>query len=269
MNINEYFSKLSYKEIMTKINNFDNLKFEDYTDNELLKKIIDIFAVDNKFNNPIYTIEVPTNEYYCRIRKNYDFVEEYLKNKKFDQNCIFGNPNPNIGRMNKQGENGLYLSKKLRTAIKECRVKKNQIFTCGIFKFNEPLNLMLTYVKNKYYELDKKYERTAKLLNDFLYKYLTMENYDNDIQIYRITNLFNQLFLDYLKKDGYLYFSSVDDSYNLFLKENSISKCSLAYIFVGKYVEQNVQIMEFIKIENGNLVPKDVLEKNEILSKLI
>lgn len=68
-------------------------------------------------------------------------------------------------------------------------------------------------------------------------------------------------------------FSSVDDSYNLFLKENSISKCSLAYIFVGKYVEQNVQInvqiMEFIKIENGNLVPKDVLEKNEILSKLI
>ena len=37
-----------------------------------------------------------------------------------------------------------------------------------------------------------------------------------------------------------LYFSSVDDSYNLFLKENSISKCSLAYIFVGKYVEQNV-----------------------------
>ena len=66
-----------------------------------------------------------------------------------------------------------------------------------------------------------------------------------------------------------LYFSSVDDSYNLFLKENSISKCSLAYIFVGKYAEQNVQIMEFIKIENGNLVPKDVLEKNEILSKLI
>lgn len=85
MNINEYFSKLSYKEIMTKINNFDNLNFEDYTNNELLKKIIDIFAVDNKFNNPIYTIEVPTNEYYCRIRKNYDFVEEYSKNKKFDQ----------------------------------------------------------------------------------------------------------------------------------------------------------------------------------------
>ena len=44
-------------------------------------------------------------------------------------------------------------------------------------------------------------------------------------------------------------YTSVDDSYNLFLKENSISKCSLAYIFVGKYVEQNVQIMEFIKIE--------------------
>ena len=66
-----------------------------------------------------------------------------------------------------------------------------------------------------------------------------------------------------------LYFSSVDDSYNLFFFFFSISKCSLAYIFVGKYVEQNVQIMEFIKIENGNLVPKDVLEKNEILSKLI
>lgn len=44
-------------------------------------------------------------------------------------------------------------------------------------------------------------------------------------------------------------YTSVDDSYNLFLKENSISKCSLAYIFVGKYVKQNVQIMEFIKIE--------------------
>ena len=51
-----------------------------------------------------------------------------------------------------------------------------------------------------------------------------------------------------------LYFSSVDDSYNLFLKENSISKCSLAYIFVGKYVEQNVQIMEFIKIDSPKML---------------
>lgn len=269
MDINDYFSKLNYDEIKRKINEFDNLKFENHNDNELLKRITDIFTVDNQFCNPIYTIEVPTSECYCRIRKNYDYLEAYLKNKKFDQYCIYGKPNPNIGRMNNAGENGLYLSKKLKTAIAECRVKKGEIFTCGVFKFDEPLKILLTFVSNKYYDVDKIHENKAEILNNFLYKYLTKKNEDNNIEVYRITNLFNKIFLEYIENDGYLYTSSVDNSYNLFVKENSIFKCKLNYIFVGRYVEKGIQIMEFLKIKDGKIIPEDVLEKDEILAKLM
>jgi murein L,D-transpeptidase YafK len=180
------------------------------------------------------------------------------------------NPNPKMGRLNIDNEKGLYLAKKLGTAIKECDIKNGDTFSVAIFKPKVELSILSTYVENKYGDIIGENKEKADLINNFVKTYLIKSENGNNSNIYRVTNIIAKIFYKLFNSDGLLYFSSKDDkNFNLFINEKSIQKLEMKYVFNCKK-DKKIIFDQFVEIEDNKIVPKEISdnEKNEILRKV-
>lgn len=270
MNVEEYIDILNFDSIQQKINLFEKSNFLKLTDIEIERKIIDIFFIGDKMFNPTYIITIPENSIYCKIRK-FDYVQNILDNKKFDINEVLANPNPKLGRMNLNNEKGLYLAKNIKTALLESNIKNEDIFTLTIFDIKQSIDVLGSYISNRYGNLTEERNKKANLINDFLYKYLKLPSSSNE-NIYRITNIIKKIFFNY-PCDGIFYLSSkIENNFNIFLNYNSLSKVEPIAIVKCIYRDNKVEIFPdyFLKIKNNSVVPKivPIEEQNELLNKL-
>jgi len=270
MTTEEYFNKIDLEKLKQEIAEFYKLShLENISELELEKQIVKIFAVDNKIINPTYFLTIPNDVYYCRVRNNYDYVNNYLLTKKFNINELLNNPKPKIGRLNIENEKGLYLSKNLGTAIKECNIKDGDTFSVVIFKPKSELSIISTYISNKYGELSKNNKEKADLINDFVKDFLIKENQSNNT--YKITNIIAKIFYKLFQSDGLMFFSSKDNkNYNLFIYNDSIPKLDSKYVFNCRMDKKDIVFGLFVEIENNKIIPRELSEKekNEILFKI-
>lgn len=233
----------TYDELLKKINEFLSLDFQEITDKEIELKLYEII---NTISNPVLIVELPTNESYCRIRNDYN----YLEDNKFDIKEILGNPKAPLARMNLENERGLYLSNKLETAMLECEVKENDIFTTAIFTPKEPMHVIVTSVTGKYYNDTTKTNIISELISKFIFECLTMPS-DKTKDTYRITNALLKILYKSFKADGLLYYSSKKkNDYNLFINNESVYKLNVDYIFTCKKGKR-IKLLEVNKVINN------------------
>ena len=255
------------KELLTKINTFLNNDFSELSDAEIEKDLTSILNINN-ISNPIVIIEIPTTEYYCRIRNDYNYKKEFLKEKKFNINNVLGNPDAPLARMNLEHEQGLYLSNMFETAILECDIKENDEFTTTIFSPKEPLNVIVTSVTGKYYDGVNQTNKISEVLSKFIFECLTMPS-DKNKDTYRITNALLKILYKSFKVDGLLYYSSKKKiDFNLFINKDSVNKLKLNYIFTCQYQEKPI-ITAYDRVDENNQLVSDLTSQDltEILKK--
>lgn len=258
----------TYKELLNKINEFLNHNFSDLTDQEIEKYLLDILNINN-ISNPIVIVELPTTEHYCRIRNEYNYKEDYNKEKKFNINNVLGNPDAPLSRMNIEHEQGLYLSNMFETAVLECNIKDNDEFTATIFSPKETLNVIVTSVTGKYYDGVTRSNKISELLSKFIFECLTMPS-DKAKDTYRITNALLKILYKSFKADGLLYYSSKKkNDFNLFIYKNSEYKLELKYIFSCKYKGKTI-ITECDRVVNNNELVSNLSNEDikEILKRV-
>lgn len=269
MSAEEYLSSINISELKENIENFKKLDFENISDFEIENAFIKILAVDNKISNPIFTLTIPKNEYFCRIRNNYNYIDDFIKEKRFKIENLLNNPNAKMGRLNIENEKSLYLSKNLGTAIKECNVKDGDIFTVTVFQPSIDLSIISTYIENKFGNVSEKNQEKADLINHFIRDCLIKQESENK-NIYRVTNIIAKILYKICESDGLLYFSSKDNkNFNLIINEKSINKLDVRYVFNCKK-EENIIFGQFVEIKDKQIIPNDISdeEKNEILKKI-
>ena len=259
MNSQETDSKL-YKELLNKINTFLNQDFSVITDSEIESYLLDILHINN-ISNPIVIVELTSNDYYYRIRNDYNYKEDYDKEKYFNINNVLGNPDAPLARMNLEHEQGLYLSNLFETAILECDIKENDQFTTTIFSPKKPLNVIVTSVTGKYYNEPNRSSKISKLLSKFIFECLTMPG-DKSKDTYRITNSLLKILYKSFKVDGLLYYSSKKKSdFNLFINKSSIDKLQLNYIFTCTYKKSPI-ITECHKVINNKELSQEITKQD-------
>ena len=84
MNTEEYLSAIDINKLKENIEQFNTLNLTTATDLEIEKAIINILAVDNKINSPTYFLTIQENQYFCRVRNHYDYLDDFIKTKKFN-----------------------------------------------------------------------------------------------------------------------------------------------------------------------------------------
>ena len=236
----------TYDDLLKKINDFLNLDFQNVLDKEIESRLYEII---NTVSNPVLIVELPANESYCRIRNDYN----YLDDNKFDIKEILGNPKAPLARMNIENERGLYLSNKIEPAMLECDVNENDIFTTAIFTPKEPMSVIVTSVTGKYYNDTTQTNKISELISKFIFECLTMPS-DKTKDTYRITNSLLKILYKAFKADGLLYYSSKKkDDYNLFINNESVYKLNVDYIFTCKK-EKKLKIIEANKVINNNKI---------------
>lgn len=250
----------TYDELLSKINEFLSIDFQEVSDKEIETKLYEII---NKVNNPVLIVDLPINESYCRIRNDYN----YLDDNKFDIKEILGNPKAPLARMNLENERGLYLSNKLETALLECEVKENDIFTTAIFTPKETMNVIVTSITGKYYEDTTQTNMISELISKFIFECLTMPS-DKNKETYRITNALLKILYKSFNVDGLLYYSSKKkNDYNLFINNKSVNKLKIDYIFTCKK-ENKVNVLQANKvIENKRILPVQIKDISEVYTK--
>lgn len=256
-------NELSIEELLEKIKKFKQLDFSDLTNNDIEKKIIDILGTKNIKENPIQIVKLPTSEHYFRVRNEYNYIDDYKKENKFDINNLLGNPKAPLARMNVKNEQGLYLSNKFETAMLECNIKKQDTFSVAIFIPKEPLNVIATSISNKNINSTSKKE----IIKNFIYDCLTMP-VDKEKNIYRITNTLLKILYKSYNADGLLYYSSKRrNDFNLFINKKSVEKLQLKYVFTCK--SENSLIITNINRVDDNELFEDVTEEEikDVLSK--
>ncbi len=269
MNVEEYFNLIDIKKLKKSIASFNKLDLKSMSDKDIEKAFIKIIAVNNKIISPTYFLTIPEDELFCRVRNNYDYVDDYIMTKKFNITNLLNNPNPKIGRLNKDMERGLYLSNNLNTAIKECNINDGDVFTVAVFKPKNKLSIISTYISNKYGDISEANKEKAHLLNKFI-KDLLIETENNNSDIYRITNIIAKVLYKQFVADGLLFFSSKNDKdFNLFIYNESINNLEIKYIFNCKK-DNKIIFGQFVEVNNNKIVPSEISDniKNEILHKI-
>ena len=79
MNTEEYLSAIDINKLKENIEQFNTLNLTTATDLEIEKAIINILAVDNKINSPTYFLTIQENQYFCRVRNHYDYLDDFIK----------------------------------------------------------------------------------------------------------------------------------------------------------------------------------------------
>ena len=265
----EYFEKLDYNKIKKQIYEFDNLNFNDISDLEIENKILDIITVDNKKYINSYLVEIPKGEIFYRIRRNYNFTKDIDKNNEIDILNFLGKPYPDIGRMNKKGEEGIYFSSNLETAMLECNIKNDDVFSLAIFENNQKIDLLAAFINNKYEkELSDENRKKAEMLNSFIYKYLLKQS-KGDKNIYRITNVLKKIFSEVLQRDGTIYVSAKNKKdFNSHINKKFSYKLDLKYVFLVNKKNDNLKNLKTIKVIDNKKVSYAFEEKeiNNILN---
>lgn len=253
------------EELLNKINNFLNQDISKLTNNEIENYLTDILHIDN-VNNPIVTAKLTNNEHYYRIRNEYNYKENYIKEKNFNINNVLGNPNAPLARMNFEHEQGLYLSNKFETAVLECDIKENDKFTGTIFSPKEPMNVIVTSVTGKYYDGIAQATKISELLSKFIFECLTRPS-DKSKNTYRLTNTLLKILYKSFKADGLLYYSSKKKyDFNLFINKESVNKLELKYIFTCIQKDKPI-ITDCNKVINNKLLDINKEEMESLIKK--
>ena len=269
MNTEEYLSAMDINKLKENIEQFNTLNLTTATDLEIEKAIINILAVDNKINSPTYFLTIQENQYFCRVRNHYDYLDDFIKTRKFNIENLLNNPKPKIGRLNIENEKCLYLSNNLGTAIKECNIQNGDIFTVAIFQPKIDLSIISTYIENKFGKNSQEDQEKANLINNFI-KNCLLKSENGNTNVYRVTNIIAGILYKLFESDGLLYFSAKDNkNFNLLINEKSINKLEVKYVFNCKK-EKNIIFGQFIEIQDNQIIPRDISDesKNEILKKI-
>jgi len=176
-----YLSDFTYEEIKKRIITFESNDFSKMTPDEIYKSVIELFSKNGVIPRDLYTIIIPKNEMFYRVRKFAD-KENFLTEQDF-----WNNPNPPIGRLNLAGEPILYAcynNDPIKTAISEVGITDNELFVIISYKSVEEIEFSSPGIISSSYKSDKEAYDKHILMEGFLKEIFTKQVHDENNPYY-------------------------------------------------------------------------------------
>lgn len=266
-----YLAQIEPSELVSKINNFRNLNYNELTEEQLRIEFNNVLKVDCATGTNYVTTPrlgtYPKDKFFYRVRAIDDDVEFPLNIMRTESDA-WNPPADKVdikpGRLNKAGESLLYTALNKYVAIDEMNIKENKYFFLIRYKAKEPIKVSIVGYSDDLDGLNKVENFKLQLIDSFIKEEFTRDVGVGTEYLYKVSEFLAKDYFDLPSdwQDAFCYPSvAKKPNYNVCFRPDKAKKLlELDQVLLSRFerkddaflIKSKIKMLEFDK--NGEFI---------------